>query len=153
MKLNFESIQNSDLGIFGCWIDTEQKLLKEPFNHIIIDNFLNKTFFNEVSKSLPDNTDNFWEYMNPLEVKYALDKTEFMNDKIVNIFNSLSHQKIIDKKYNIFGISELEYDPYMNGAGIHYHPRNGRLNMHLDYEQHPILKDKQRRPNIILYLK
>ena len=40
----------------------------------------------------------------------------------------------------------------MNGAGLHYHPRNDRLNMHLDYEQHPILKDKQRRLNIIFYL-
>jgi hypothetical protein len=30
-------------------------------------------------------------------------------------------------------------------------PRNGRLNMHLDYEKHPII-NKQRRLNIIMYL-
>ena len=52
MKLNNESIQNSDIGIFGNWLDTEPKLLKEPFNHIIIDNFLKEKIFNEVSQSL-----------------------------------------------------------------------------------------------------
>ena len=39
----------------------------------------------------------------------------------------------------------MEYDPYLHGAGLHAHPRNGRLNMHLDYEKHPILEDKERR--------
>ena len=28
----------------------------------------------------------------------------------------------------------------------------GRLNMHLDYEKHPILENRQRRLNIIYYL-
>ncbi len=39
----------------------------------------------------------------------------------------------------------------MHGAGLHIHPRGGRLGIHLDYERHPIT-GKQRRINIILYM-
>lgn len=51
----------------------------------------------------------------------------------------------------ITGIPNLEYDDYLHGADIQMYPRDGRLNLHLDYEKHPI-SNKQRRINIILYL-
>ena len=62
------------------------------------------------------------------------------SDKLIKVFSEIT------------GITDLEYDPYLHGAGIHAHPRHGRLNMHLDYEKHLILKNKQRRLNIILFL-
>jgi hypothetical protein len=49
------------------------------------------------------------------------------------------------------GIPNLEPDEYLHGAGLHVHPRNGRLQMHLDYEKHPY-SGKERRINIIIYL-
>lgn len=152
MKVDCKNIDNCNINILGNWLDNDIKLINKPFNHIIIDNFLENEYFNKVTESLPHTTKHFWEYMNPLEVKYALDRTDYMSEELVNVFNVLSHSKIVNKISTIFGIEDLEYDPYMSGAGLHYHPRNGRLNMHLDYEQHPILKDKQRRLNIILYL-
>ena len=39
----------------------------------------------------------------------------------------------------ISSIEKLEFDPYLHGAGLHAHPKYGRLNMHLDYEKHPKL--------------
>lgn len=152
MKLKSENIDSCDLTILGDWLNKDLPIIKTPFEHVIIDNFLEDTYFNEIVASIPKSTNHFWEYMNPLEVKYALDRPEYMGNSVVNVFNTLSHSKVIEKISKVFGIPNLEYDPYMNGAGLHYHPRNGRLNMHLDYEQHPILKDKQRRLNIIFYL-
>ena len=35
--------------------------------------------------------------MNPLEVKYALDRTDYMSEELVNVFNVLSHSKIVNK--------------------------------------------------------
>jgi hypothetical protein len=57
-----------------------------------------------------------------------------MHPSIQNIFYALSHDKIINKLKNIFNIPNLEYDPYCHGGGLHMHPKYGRLNIHLDYE-------------------
>ena len=74
-----------------------------------------------------------------------------MNKSIKDLFYLLSTNNLIDVFSEISGITDLEYDPYLHGAGLHAHPRYGRLNMHLDYEKHIILKNKQRRLNIILF--
>ena len=75
-----------------------------------------------------------------------------MDKSIQKVFLALSTQYAINKFSYITGIENLEYDPCLHGAGLHAHPRNGRLQLHLDYEKHPILIDKERRLNIILFL-
>jgi len=118
----------------------------------MIPEFINTEYYNKVKDVFAAKPDEkWWKYENPLEVKYALDNLELMDPTISNIFYSLSHSDVVDKFKKIFNIPELEYDPYCHGAGLHMHPRYGRLNMHLDYEIHPI-SNKQRRLNIILYL-
>ena len=74
-----------------------------------------------------------------------------MNEPTKNLFYLLSTNQLIDIFSKLTGIEDLEFDPYLHGAGLHAHPRYGRLNMHLDYEKHIILKNKQRRLNIILF--
>ena len=90
--------------------------------------------------------------MNPLEVKYVNDNIDTMPLKIKELFYILSTENITKIFSKLSDIDDLEIDPYMNGAGLHCHPRFGRLNLHLDYEKHPILYNKERRLNIILYL-
>ena len=51
----------------------------------------------------------------------------------------------------ITGISDLESDPYLHGAGLHAYPHNGKLDVHLDYSIHPV-SGKERRVNLIIYL-
>ena len=63
----------------------------------------------------------------------------------------LSTKEIISLFSDISGIENIEYDPFLHGAGLHAQPRNGRLHMHLDYEKHPETS-KERRLNLILYL-
>ena len=142
--------------IFGDWIDNtehlkEQFLNTKPFSYIIIDNFLNSEYVELIYKNYPTNYDNWYKYYNPLEFKYAYDNINNMAEPITNLFYILSTNNIINKFSNISNITNLEYDPYLHGAGLHVHPRYGRLNMHLDYEKHPIL-NKERRLNIILFL-
>lgn len=151
-KINNLKIKNCNNNIFGEWINNDFNLNKNPYDHIIINNFIDSSYYDEIQKILPDKpTQTWWKYENPLEVKYALDDFELMHPLIQNIFYALSHDKIINKLKNIFNIHNLEYDPYCHGGGLHMHPKYGRLNIHLDYEKHPIT-NKQRRLNIILYL-
>ncbi len=151
-------LDNEDLSkYFGEWINQIDKLKEEysnnlPFSYIKIDNFLNEELVQKIQQEFPRDFSNWWEYNNPIEVKLANDDINNFDENIKKIFYLLSSKKLVEIFSKITGIENLEYDPYLHGAGLHAHPRNGRLNIHLDYEKHPILEDKERRLNIILFL-
>lgn len=152
IKITEQDIINCNTDIFGKWINEDIKINTVPFNHCIIENFLNEETYERIFNKYPQKpNEEFWKYFNPLEVKYTLDKFEFIDDEIKNFFFALSHDKLINKLKTTFNIIDLEFDPYLHGGGIHFQPRNGRLNMHLDYEKHPLI-NKQRRLNIIYYV-
>jgi len=141
------------MSIYGDWFKENIKVNTFPYNYVIINNFLDNNYYNSLISSLPNDTDeNFWKYYNPIEVKYVLDKRDKMSKEINDLIDDLSSDMFVNKLKSIFDIDDISADNTMHGSGIHYHPRNGRLNMHLDYEKHPILENKQRRLNIIFYL-
>lgn len=157
MKITSELINNSQSDIFGSWINNPEELTNkfnnaEPFEHIIINNFLKEEIADIISCEYPNNLDDYYKYDNPLEIKYAFDDIQTMSNNIQNIFYSLCTNKIINALKIITKNNNIEYDPTCHGGGLHIHPNNGRLHMHLDYEKHPILNNKQRYLNIILYL-
>jgi dTDP-glucose 4,6-dehydratase len=152
---------DNKLEYFGEWIQNDESLKKlndkfanaEPFEHIIIDNFLNKEYAEEIFNTFPtDITSGNWhKYNNPIEYKFTNDKINSMPLCIKKLFHLLSCEQIIQKIGALSDISNLEYDPYLHGAGLHIQPKDGKLEMHLDYEKHPHI-EKQRRLNIILYM-
>lgn len=148
---------NNNKKYFGDWINDIGTLKAKyiqalPFEHIKLDNFLKDEYAEEIYKGFPTDFENWHKYYNPIEVKYANDDIDNMNESIKKLFYLLSTNQLIDVFSELTGIEDLEYDPYLHGAGLHSHPRYGRLNMHLDYEKHIILKNKQRRINIILFM-
>lgn len=147
---------SSNLHYFGDWINNLYKLKEkyinaEPFENIIIPNFLNEEYAELIYNKFPSNFENWHKYYNPIEIKYANDDINNMNENIKKLFYILSTNELINIFSKISGIENLEYDPYLHGAGLHVQPRNGRLHMHLDYEKHPYI-NKERRLNLILYL-
>lgn len=158
--INSISKENIEVN-FGNWIKDEKIILKlknkfsnnQPFPHCIINNFLNDEFVNKIDTVFPkyQNDNSWYTYHNPLEVKYARDNLIDFPVNLQYLFYLLSSNHFLSIMKTITGIHNLEIDDYLHGAGIHLHPRGGRLNMHLDYEKHPI-SGKQRRINIILYM-
>uniref|UniRef100_A0A6C0BDL1 Prolyl 4-hydroxylase alpha subunit Fe(2+) 2OG dioxygenase domain-containing protein n=1 Tax=viral metagenome TaxID=1070528 RepID=A0A6C0BDL1_9ZZZZ len=153
---SFNKKQKNELkSSFGEWINDVEEIKKSyheglPFEHIIIKDFLNKDLANKISESYPDDINKWHHYNNPIEVKYAYDDLDVIDESIKNLFYILSTDFIASIFSSITDI-KLECDPYLHGAGLHMHPRNGRLGVHLDYEIHPV-SFKQRSLNIILYL-
>jgi len=154
---NIEKTSNKTF-FFGDWINNVETLQPQfdtakPFEHIIIPNFLNESYAELLYKSFPVDIENesWHKYYNPIEVKYAFDNIQELPDELKYIFYLLSTKEIASKFAVLSNIPDLEYDPYLHGAGLHIHPRNGRLHVHLDYEKHPHL-NKERRLNMILYL-
>ena len=147
----------SNFSLFGDWINNIENLAlrfknAEPFGHIKIDNFLNSDYAEKLFESFPTDFENWYNYCNPIEVKFANDKINEFRKPLKDFFYIFSSKKLIEVFSKISNIQDLEYDPYLHGAGIHCHPRYGRLNMHLDYEKHPRMENKERRLNIILFL-
>ena len=152
-----ESRENK-LAYFGSWVNNVEELQQkflgaEPFDNIIIPDFFNNEFAEALFQQYPTDVENgqWHKYNNPLEIKYAYDDVKNLPLVLKDAFYLLSTKEITDKIGLLSGIDGLEYDPYLHGAGLHTHPTNGRLHMHLDYEKHPYL-DKERRLNIIVYL-
>jgi dTDP-glucose 4,6-dehydratase len=146
------------LSYFGDWVNNVNELQNqfvgaEPFDNIIIPNFFNQEFAEKLFQQFPTDVENskWYKYNNPLEIKYAYDDVKNLPLSLKDAFYLLSTKEITEKIKQLSGISDLEYDPYLHGAGLHAHPTNGRLQMHLDYEKHPYL-EKERRLNIIVYL-
>jgi len=153
IKIENDSIMNCEYNIFGEWLKDETLTIKtHPYDHIIINDFINEQHYEAIQSTFPTApNDTWWRYNTPLEVKYTYDNLAEFSPVIKNVFYALSHDIIINKLKKMFNIPNLQHDPYCHGAGLHMHPKNGRLNMHLDYEVHPIT-NKQRRLNIIFYL-
>lgn len=156
-KLNeINSIPDNDIkSNFGNWTDNIDQLKNnyinaQPFEYCIIDNFLNAELANEISELFPQNLDEWHRYNNPLEVKYAYDNINNLDEKIQKVFYMLC-SSFVENIFSQITNNKLEYDPYLHGSGLHMMPRNGRLATHLDYEIHPI-SGKERKLNIILYL-
>lgn len=159
IKITENDIFGAKTDIFGDWINNVKKDTKnfkkqfnnEPFPHIVIHDFLKKKVAEKIFDLFPDIDENWYEYMNPIEVKYAYDNIKELPKEIQNVFYALSTTEIINIIHEATDIDNLEADPYLHGAGLHAHPRNGRLGVHLDYEKH-MYTGKERRLNIILYL-
>jgi len=143
--------------IFGPWINDidnlKQKFLSgQPFEHVVIDNFLEASYAEKLYNSFStNNLDEWHQYLNPIEVKYAYDNISELDDDLQNYFYFLSSSQMIDVFRKLTDINDLTCDEYLHGAGLHCHPKNGRLNIHLDYEKHPY-SGKERRINIIYFL-
>lgn len=144
---------------FGAWIDSVDELKEKfsnskPVKHIIIDNFLNTDFIKKCTEDFPTdflNNPAWYKYNNPIEVKYLNDNLETFSVHQKDLVYLLSSKYITGLFRYITGM-DLEIDPYIHGGGMHVYPRHGRLGIHLDYERHIYLKDKQRQLNVILYL-
>lgn len=143
--------------MLGEWINNldyykESYKNAKPFEYVIINNFFDDTYANSIYENfpLPSDNNNWHRYCNPFENKYSLNNFE-NHPKIGELFELLSEDSFISNMRHITSITDLEKDPHLHGAGVHIYPNNGKLDMHLDYNIHPITK-KERRLNLIIYM-
>jgi hypothetical protein len=152
--MNQEKEQGNN--IFGDWTNHTEEFNRifttnVPYEHVEIPNFFNEEFANRLIELFPTLEHPRWyQYNNPIEKKYSLNH---FNDlpEFRGVFDILQSNGFIEKMKEITSIANLEKDSFLHGAGLHYHPRGGKLDMHLDYSIHPITK-KERRVNLIIYL-
>lgn len=123
-----------------------------PFDHIILDNFLDKEQAIILSNEFPEFDDKRWFYYNnPLENKKTCNEYYSFPSATYKFFKYLNSPEFVEYLCTITGIKKLYPDYGLHGAGWHIHGRGGKLNVHLDYNIHPKL-NLQRKLNLIYYL-
>ena len=69
----------------------------EPFHHIVIDNFLPEDIANLVAEQFPAADSDFWyEYSNPLEIKKACSNWNDFPSEIYKVFINLFSESVVD---------------------------------------------------------
>lgn len=124
----------------------------KPFPHIVINDFLEEEFANKLVEEFPSKDAlTWWKYDNIFEKKLAFDDFSKFPNNIKLLLEELNGQKFISYLENLTGIANLLPDPSYRGGGMHQILSGGKLDIHADFNIHPVLK-LERRLNIILYL-
>lgn len=123
----------------------------EPFNHIVIDDFLAEATASRVAAEFPEfSWDGWYVYDNAIEVKKAMNSWDRFGPETYSLLWFLNSEIFIRRLEQLTSC-RLYPDFGLNGGGLHTHRSGGKLNTHLDYSIHPKL-GLERRLNLIIYL-
>ena len=125
-----------------------------PYPHIVIKDFFDEQFLNEILESFPDlsKTTSSEHWKNKNEVKFGNNNYSSFPDKIKLFFDFLNSNQFLDFLQKLTSIKEkLVHDPELSGGGLHEIKKGGVLKIHTDFNKHP-RKDLDRRLNVLIYL-
>ncbi len=128
----------------------EQYLLAKPFPYLVIDNFCDHDKLLRAYQSIPELENKSRDYV------FAKNKFEKSNYKVVSgefeeLHNDL-HSSRMDKFLSFITNEEVFVDPKNHGGGLHQGKKNSFLDMHLDFNYHPLHNQWYRNLNLLLYL-
>ena len=129
----------------------EAQLEQAPFTHTVIEDFLPIELANQLYNEFPDFNNPIWfNYKNKIEDKKLLSDWRQYPKQTYQMFSFLNSNLILETLSNKLNTLLLA-DHGLHGGGWHIHANGGKLNPHLDYSIHPMLK-MQRKLNLIIYL-
>ncbi|GAA3588349.1 2OG-Fe(II) oxygenase [Flavivirga amylovorans] len=125
-------------------------LTANPFPYLIIDNFCDEDKLTQLYDAIPDLENKSKDYM------FANNKFEKSNYKVLgNVFDEL-YEDLKSERMNSFlsfiSSEKVFVDPENHGGGIHQGKKNSFLDMHLDFNYHPLYKNWFRNMNLLLYI-
>ncbi|NNF82073.1 MAG: 2OG-Fe(II) oxygenase [Flavobacteriaceae bacterium] len=125
-------------------------LTNEPFSHLIIDDFCDAEKLNALRDEIPELTNKSRDYV------FANNKFEKSNYKELGSLFEEIYEDFRSDRFNDFlsyiACKKVFVDPKNHGGGIHQGKKNSFLDMHLDFNYHPLNKNWYRQMNLLLYL-
>jgi Rps23 Pro-64 3,4-dihydroxylase Tpa1-like proline 4-hydroxylase len=124
--------------------------LAKPFGYIVIDDFLEDDFVSALLREYPP-ADPAWTNITYSHQKKKFTLTKDFPPSIGEFFAMTSSSEFLDLMSRITGIDSLLPDPELVGGGCHQTVNGGFLDVHIDFNFHPVTHH-HRRLNAILYL-
>jgi Rps23 Pro-64 3,4-dihydroxylase Tpa1-like proline 4-hydroxylase len=133
-----------------------------PFPYIVIDNFLPEYLLRRTKEEILNHdewytdTVEFTKEFEHNKLYYPQEKTDMNDFKaklpitsfVMDYLNSPDFIKFLEE---LTGHPKLFRDPTLTGGGIHRIKKNGKLSVHVDYNEHPH-SGKKRILNLLIYL-
>lgn len=127
----------------------------EPFQHIVIDNFLNEQAAEQLLSDLENDNFDKWDKRDhdKIQIKWRSDwKDDFdvpsFTLSLIQFLNGGTFLRWLSK---VTGINGIIPDPYLTGGGFNQINTGGTLAVHADGNWHDLMA-VHRRLNVIIYL-
>lgn len=127
-----------------------QYLTAQPFPYLIIDNFCDDEKLSKAYANVPELSNKSRDY------GFAGNKFEKSNYKeicpeFLELYNDLASERF-NLILSFITAKKTFVDPKNFGGGLHQGKKNSFLDMHLDFNYHPLHKNWYRELNLLLYL-
>ena len=128
---------------------------EEPFQHLVIDDFLPEKMACDAMDAFPSLHDDVWEHSRDegIEVKSrSLWESEFdIPQGMVDVIRMANSSIFLKAMSSVLGIPKLMPDPYFSGGGLNVTELGGHLDVHVDGNYHDA-SGLNRRVNLLIYL-
>src|SRR5271165_504457 len=133
-------------------LSSRQKYLSaDPFPHIVLSDVFSWEALCLLGGLFPKPSEDWWKYDNVFERKFAKDDVSDEHVIFQAALSALQARPFVTFLERLTGIQGLIVDHTLRGGGLHQIARGGKLDVHADYNVHPVLK-LDRRINVLLYL-
>lgn len=123
-----------------------------PFRHVLLKDFLAAPFLESVLRAFPEPVEaEMISEFGDRSLKHTVEDIRALGAPFVAWDALLQSRQFISWLERVTGIGGLIYDPNYVGAGTHNNFHGQSLDMHIDFNRHP-LTGWHRRLNLILYL-
>jgi len=130
---------------------THQFNSKKPIRHFVIDGFLENNFAHTIYINFPAVKEMKTHYHGINEKKSEHSDFSKLDTSFSRLHDELSSRAFIEWLTEVTSIKDLETIDDRLGYGLHQGAHNSFLDIHIDYNLHPV-KKRHRKLNFILFL-
>ena len=124
---------------------------KDPFPHIIVDNFLKEEIAQKCSEDFELIKNGWIEYKHYNQNKRGnkdFINQNFLISSVTKFLNSDNFLKVLE---DLTSYKEIISDPSLDGGGLHEIKNGGYLNIHTDFQNHTNYTNYKRKLNLLLF--
>jgi Rps23 Pro-64 3,4-dihydroxylase Tpa1-like proline 4-hydroxylase len=122
----------------------------KPIRHLVIDNFLEKEMADSIEKHFPSMENMHTHYKGLNEKKAEHSDFSHLHESFERLHQGLTSPGTIQWLVKVTGVPSLETINDRLGYGLHQGANHSFLDIHIDYNLHPI-KKLYRKLNLILF--